>query len=78
MDQEYTHIYIYIGGLMGDIYIYPKSCNLQLMDSLSLFLYTLSKGDITCSNIFSSSFAEVSITTVCPRGLVHFHEARML
>ena len=33
---------VYIGGLMGYIYIYiytyiPKSCNLQLMDSLSLF-----------------------------------------
>ena len=36
-------IYIYIGGLMGEIYIYiyiPKCCNLQLMDSLSLFLYS--------------------------------------
>ena len=35
-----------MGGLMGytlHIYIYiyiPKSCNLQLMDSLSLFLYS--------------------------------------
>ena len=34
------YIYIYIGGLMGVKYIYiylSKSCNLQLMDSLSLF-----------------------------------------
>ena len=42
--RSYIHIYIfiYIGGLMVNIYIYiyiynPKSCNLQLIDSLSLF-----------------------------------------
>ena len=36
--------YIYIGGLMGYIYIliyFPKSCNLQLMESLSLFCIML-------------------------------------
>ena len=33
---------IYIGGLMGYIYTYiPKSCNLQLMDSMSLFIFPL-------------------------------------
>ena len=48
------YIYIYIGGLMGNIYIYiPKRCNLQLMKSLSLFLSTFSTGcsnPVTCSN----------------------------
>ena len=34
--------YIYIGGLMGDIYIYIPKSNLQLMDSLPC--YSMIKG----------------------------------
>ena len=32
----YIYRYIYIGGLIHPVYV-SKSCNLQLMDSLSMF-----------------------------------------